>query len=109
VHSITELGIRHTEVSGWAICVPEQQLSFGAHPIARVGGWADAVGLISRYLDGESWDDPELQKQLSACLLDAQTRAAGPVKPMGPQRAAQLFDERAAAILREIRAEVSAD
>jgi hypothetical protein len=61
-----------------------------------------------RYVDGEPWDDPDLRKQLSLCLQYTQSRAAGPVGATGPERDAQLFYQRAAAILQDIQAEVSA-
>jgi hypothetical protein len=78
----------------------------GPWPLSRQGS-ASAVSLIQRYVDGEPWDDPELQRQLSLCLEYAQTKAAGLVGAPGPARDAQFFYQRAAAILQDIQAEVS--
>jgi hypothetical protein len=67
-----------------------------------------AVGLIRRYVDGETWDDPEVLSQLSRCLSFAHAEASGPEAATGPGRDAQHFYSRAATILQGIYAEVSA-
>jgi hypothetical protein len=64
--------------------------------------------LIARYIAGEPWDDPEVRSLLSHGLRAAQTKAAGPEGATGPERDARLFYQRAAAILQDIQAEVSA-
>jgi len=62
--------------------------------------------LIDRYVDGKLWDDPEAQKLLSACLQIAQTEAASlEGATAGPALDAQLFYQKAAALLEEIKAE----
>jgi hypothetical protein len=63
--------------------------------------------LILRYVNGEPWDDPEMRNVLSHCLQTTETKATGPEGVTGPERDARLFYQRAAAILREIQAEVS--
>ena len=67
-----------------------------------------AVGLIRRYVDGETWDDPEVLNQLSRCLSFAQAEASGPEAVTGPGRDAQYFYSRAATILQRIQDEASA-
>jgi hypothetical protein len=67
-----------------------------------------AVGLIQQYVDGTHWQNSELLTQLSRCLRYAQTRAAGPEGATGPGRDALYFYKKAAALLQEIQAEVSA-
>jgi hypothetical protein len=67
-----------------------------------------AVGLIQRYAERGYWEDPELLTQLSLCLRYAQTRAAGPEGTTGPGRDARYFYQKAARLLEEIQAEVSA-
>ena len=62
-----------------------------------------AVGLITRYVDGEPWDDPEVLNQLSRCLSFAQAEASGPEAAAGPGRDAQNFYSRAATILQRIQ------
>jgi hypothetical protein len=75
--------------------------------ITRQEGRPNAVELIRRYVDGESWDDEELRAQLPVCLRIIQTIATGPTWPPALGGDAQLFYQRAAKILREIRAEVT--
>ena len=58
--------------------------------------------LIARYVDGELRDNPEVREQLVLCLRTAQTAA---VECKGD---AQIFYQRAAAILQGIQTEVSA-
>jgi hypothetical protein len=65
-----------------------------------------AVGLIQRYVDGESWGDPELLDQLSRCLRYAQTRAAAPDGTMGSESDARNFYQKAVMLLQEIKNEV---
>jgi hypothetical protein len=65
--------------------------------------------LVYRYVEGELWEDPEALNLLSICLQTAQTEAtrlegATP----GPARDAQYFYQRAAGLLKDIQAEVSA-
>lgn len=70
---------------------------------------ASLTRLIARYVAGEPWDDPELRNLLSFHAQTAQTEAVKLEGAMsGPARDAQHFYERAAALLREIQAEVSA-
>ena len=75
---------------------------------SRQEGSPTAVELIRRYVGGEPWDDVELRNQLSRCLRNAETMAKGPEGATGPERDARSFYQRAAAILQEIQAEVSA-
>ena len=78
-------------------------------PLARIRpGVASADSLVQRYIDGKPWDDPELQRQLSVYLEEAETSSSGPVRAMGLARDAQTYYESAAAVYREILAEVSA-
>jgi len=65
--------------------------------------------LIARYVDGELCDDPEARNLLSRCLQTAQTEAARHEgATSGPARDAWSFYQRAASILQEIQAELSA-
>jgi hypothetical protein len=67
-----------------------------------------AVGLVRLFADGKHFEDPEFLNQLSLCLRYAQTRAAGPEGKTGPERDARHFYKKAAELLQEIQAEVSA-
>jgi tetratricopeptide (TPR) repeat protein len=64
--------------------------------------------LVGRYLAGAAWDDPELRDLLSRCIIAAQSEAAKLEGAKGPVQDARLFYQRAAGILQEIQAEVSA-
>jgi hypothetical protein len=65
--------------------------------------------LISRYVDGELWDDPAAQNLLSRGLQTAQTEAARLERATsGPAHDAQLFYQRASELLKDILVEVAA-
>jgi hypothetical protein len=66
------------------------------------------IELIRRYAAGEPWNDPELSGLLSTCLGTATSKGANAQAATGPERDARLFYQEAAAILKEIQAEVSA-
>lgn len=65
-----------------------------------------ACDLIQRYVDGESWDDPEWKNLLKSTLRNAQAEAARRDGAPGP-RDAELFYLRAAELLQDVLAEVS--
>jgi hypothetical protein len=67
---------------------------------------ASLTRLIERYVAGEPRDDPELRSQLSLSLQTAQIEAA---RHEGVSNDGRLFYQRAAVLLQEIQAEVSAD
>jgi tetratricopeptide (TPR) repeat protein len=64
--------------------------------------------LVGRYLAGAAWDDAELRNLLSRCIIAAQSEAAKLEGAERPAQDARSFYQRAAAILQEIQAEVSA-
>ena len=76
-------------------------------PCTLSAGDGPILELIRRYSAGEPWDDPELQNELSTCIRTAQAKAARPAPATYPELDAWHFYQRAAALLQEIRAEVS--
>ena len=68
-----------------------------------------AAGLIGRYVNGELSADPQWREQMAGCLQFALAESAGPIKEPGPAGGdRQGFYQRAAAMLQDIEAEVSA-
>jgi hypothetical protein len=64
------------------------------------------VTLVGRYLAGAAWDDAELGKLWSRCIIASQNEAANREGDEG-SKDAWAFYQRAAALLQEIQAEVS--
>jgi len=65
---------------------------------------AGMTRLIERYLAGEAWNDPEIQRQLSQAILTAEAEAARSTD----DPCAGGFYHQAAVLLRDIQAEVLA-
>jgi hypothetical protein len=78
----------------------------GPHPLSDPG-WT-LQRLISRYVAGETWEDPELRKLLSDYLQAARREAArlADARP-GPEGDAWRFYQGAAEILEGIQAQVA--
>jgi hypothetical protein len=65
--------------------------------------------LVHRYVAGQLSDDPETRDLLLLCLADAHAEAARfKDATVGPARDARCFYQRAAELLRDIKAEMSA-
>ncbi len=85
------------------------ELFRGPYLLPRVSDNTCPINLLWRYAAGESWDTPDMRERLSAGIRRAEDRAAGPTEPTGAPRDAQEFYRRAAALLQEIAAAMSAD
>jgi hypothetical protein len=97
-------GFRPALFHGWSKLMGDLHSRAAAHflgprPIRRLNSGPCADSLIQRYVDGEPWDDPELQVQLSRCLEDALISAAGLEGATGPARDGKAFSQRAAGLL----------
>jgi tetratricopeptide (TPR) repeat protein len=76
----------------------------GPCPISELSG--TLLALVERYLAGAAWGDAELRNQLSLCIVASQREAA--TADREGAEPVRLFYQRAAEILQEIQAEVSA-
>lgn len=79
----------------------------GPRPLYRLSpGRKTPDSLVQHYVDGGPWTDPELQRQLALCIEEEQASADARVGATGLGRDAHFFHQGAAALLREIQAEV---
>jgi len=77
--------------------------------ILKDEGRPSCAELIQRYSEGELLADLESRNHLLRCLRYAQAIGNGPASEEYPERDAQYFYQRAAALLQKIEAEVSTD